>query len=254
MQPNKLHIYPIPAFEDNYIWLLHNTRDAIVIDPGDALPVLQHLKANALHLSAILITHYHADHINGVAQLLQQFSAPIYAPQYEQYPFDHIAVADGDQVTLNELELTFNVMWLPGHTLGHIAYINELHLFCGDVLFSAGCGRLFEGTPRQMLDSLNRLKKLRPDTLVYCTHEYTAKNIDFALTLEPDNLDLHKRKIEVARLRRHNKASLPTSIGLELKTNPFLRCNQHTIIKNAKVEKDDELSVFSKIRTLRNHY
>jgi hydroxyacylglutathione hydrolase len=105
-----------------------------------------------------------------------------------------------------------------------------------------------------MLDSLNRLKKLRPDTLVYCTHEYTAKNIDFALTLEPDNLDLHKRKIEVARLRRNNKASLPTSIGLELKTNPFLRCNQHTIIKNAKVEKDDELSVFSKIRTLRNHY
>jgi hydroxyacylglutathione hydrolase len=254
MHPNKLHIYPIPAFEDNYIWLLHNTRDAVVIDPGDALPVLQHLKANALHLCAILITHYHADHIDGVAQLLQQYSVPVYAPQYEQYSFDHIAVADGDHVNLNELELTFNVMWLPGHTLGHIAYTNELYLFCGDVLFSAGCGRLFEGTPKQMLDSLNRLKKLSPETLVYCTHEYTAKNIDFALTLEPDNIDLHERKIEVARLRRHNKASLPTSIGLELKTNPFLRCNQKTIIKNVQVEKDDELSIFSKIRTLRNHY
>ena len=254
MPPKNVHIYPIPAFEDNYIWLLHNKRDAVVIDPGDAAPVLDRLKQDNLNLCAILITHHHSDHIKGVAELLKKYPVPVYAPKYEQYQFEHIALADGDQVVLNELDMTFSIMWLPGHTSGHIAYVDESHLFCGDVLFSAGCGRLFEGTPKQMLDSLNRLKKLNPDTKVFCTHEYTAKNIDFALTLEPDNLDLHKRKIEVARLRNNNKPSLPTSIGLELKTNPFLRCNQKTIIENASAEKNDELSVFSKIRTRRNHY
>lgn len=254
MQTNNLHIYPIPAFEDNYIWLLHNKRDAIVIDPGDATPVVEKLKELSLNLCAILITHHHADHINGVAQLLKQYSAPVYAPRYEHYQFDHIALADGDQINLNEIGLTFNVMWLPGHTLGHIAYVNESYLFCGDVLFSAGCGRLFEGTPKQMLNSLNRLKKLSPTISVFCTHEYTAKNIDFALTLEPNNLDLHQRKIEVDRLRNHHHASLPTSIELELKINPFLRCNQQTIIENAGTENNDELSVFTKIRSLRNHY
>lgn len=254
MQPNNLHIFPIPAFEDNYIWLLHNKRDAVVIDPGDAAPVLKKLQELSLNLRAILITHHHADHINGVAELMNQFSAPVYAPQYEQFQFEHIALAEGDQINLNTIGLTFNVMWLPGHTLGHIAYLNESCLFCGDVLFSVGCGRLFEGTPKQMLGSLNRLKNLDPSISVYCTHEYTAKNIDFALTLEPNNRDLHHRKIEVEKLRHLQQASLPTSIGLELKTNPFLRCNQQVIIENAGVGKGDELSVFTKIRELRNHY
>lgn len=254
MQPKNFHITPIPAFEDNYIWLLHNKRNAVVIDPGDALPVLNELKKQSLNLCGILITHHHSDHIDGVGQILKQHPVPVYAPKYEQYNFDHIAVSDGDEININDIGLKLNVLWLPGHTLGHIAYVNESLLFCGDVLFGAGCGRLFEGTPKQMLDSLNRLKKLNPETEVFCTHEYTAKNIDFALSLEPDNLDLHKRKIEVARLRKNNQASLPTSIALELKTNPFLRCHQKTIIENSGVEKDDELSVFSKIRTLRNHY
>lgn len=254
MHLHNLHVYPIPAFEDNYIWLLHNKRDAIVIDPGDATPVINKLTELSLNLSAILITHHHADHINGVRTLLKHYPVPVYAPQYEQYSFEHVALAEGDQINLNSIGLTFNVMWLPGHTLGHIAYLNESCLFCGDVLFSVGCGRLFEGTPKQMLDSLNRLKKLDPSISVYCTHEYTAKNIDFALTLEPNNRDLHHRKIEVERLRHHQLTSLPTSIELELKTNPFLRCNQPAIIENASVEKDDELSVFTKIRELRNHY
>ena len=254
MQPNKLHIYPIPAFEDNYIWLLHNKRDAVVIDPGDAAPIVDKLEELSLNLRTILITHHHSDHINGVAELLRRYSAPVYAPQYEQFQFEHIALADGDQIDLNEIGLTLNIMWLPGHTLGHIAYVNESYLFCGDVLFSAGCGRLFEGTPKQMLNSLNRLKKLSPTISVFCTHEYTTKNVDFALTLEPNNLDLQQRKIEVAKLRHHHHPTLPTSIELELKINPFLRCDQQTIIENAGAESNDELSVFTKIRALRNHY
>jgi hydroxyacylglutathione hydrolase len=251
---HPLQIEPIPAFEDNYIWLLHNTRDAIVIDPGDAMPVLDVLKRKSLTLNAILITHHHADHIGGVTTLLESNSIPVYAPTYEQFAFDHVAVSEGEVIHLPKLDLQLNVMWLPGHTLGHIAFINNNYLFCGDVLFGAGCGRLFEGTPAQMLHSLNRLKALPPTTQVFCTHEYTAKNIDFALTLEPENQTLQNRKSTVSQLRAENKVSLPSTIELELETNPFLRCSQNSIIQHADVVQSDELSVFTKIRMLRNHY
>jgi len=254
MQTERLYIEPIPAFEDNYIWLLHNTRDAVVIDPGDADPVINALTAKSLNLQTILITHHHADHINGVEQLLAQYPAQVYAPQYEQYSFDHIALTHGQSVNLNELALSFNVLWLPGHTLGHIAYVNEHYLFCGDVLFGAGCGRLFEGTPEQMLASLKQLKKLDPSIKVYCTHEYTAKNIAFARTLDPNNHDLVDRAADVASLRQRNRASLPSTIELEIKTNPFLRCNQQAIITHSGAKNKDELSVFTSIRALRNHY
>ncbi len=182
-----LQIKPIPAFNDNYIWLLHNKRNAIVIDPGDATPVLEKLKTLGLTLNAILITHHHSDHMGGVESLLENYAANVYAPQYTTYPFEHQALADGDKIHIPSLDLRFNIMWLPGHTNDHIAYVNDDALFCGDVLFAAGCGRLFEGTPLQMFDSLNRLKQLNPKTKVYCAHEYTEKNINFALTLEPDN-------------------------------------------------------------------
>ena len=249
-----LHIFPIPAFSDNYIWLLHNGRDAVAVDPGDAVPVLQHLEELRLDLKAILVTHHHADHIAGVKTLHQHYHAQVYAPGYEQYTFVHTPVMEGDIVKLDALGEIFTVMWLPGHTSSHIAYVNDTALFCGDVLFGAGCGRVREGTPRQMLNSLNRLKELDPDTEVYCTHEYTEKNIAFALTLEPDNQDLWKRKEQVHQLRNNDVSSLPSTIGLELKTNPFLRCNQPAIIANSKTSDNDELSVFITIRTLRNHY
>jgi len=249
-----LHILPIPAFDDNYIWLLHNSRDAVVVDPGDALPVLKILNKLKLNLTSILITHHHADHICGVTPLIERFSPKVYAPIYENYAFEHIDLKEGDTVELSEISQTFKVMWLPGHTLGHIAYVNEESLFCGDTLFGAGCGRLFEGTPQQMLTSLNRLKVLNINTKVYCTHEYTNKNIDFALTLEPENQDLIERKNEVTMLLTNNLPSLPSTIEEELKTNPFLRCNEHSIQKYSHAISMDELTVFTAIRSLRNHY
>jgi len=249
-----LDIIPIPAFDDNYIWLLHNKRNAVVVDPGDAKPVIETLKKLNLTLAAILITHYHNDHIDGVNDLSAYQAAPVYAPKYETFHFKHIQLSEGDELWIPEIEQTFNVIWLPGHTLGHIAYVNHDYLFCGDTLFGAGCGRLFEGTPDQMLTSLNRLKELNPETKVFCTHEYTTKNIAFALELEPENLDLQARKRLVDSLRLKNLASLPSSIDLELKTNPFLRCNHATIIKNSHATQHDEISVFTAIRALRNHY
>ncbi|WP_020168249.1 MULTISPECIES: hydroxyacylglutathione hydrolase [Methylotenera] len=249
-----LHIIPIPAFTDNYIWLLHNKNHAVVIDPGDAQPVIDALKKNHLKLSAILITHHHNDHIGGVSKLLEYAHAKVYAPKYETFAFKHIALAENDLVDLPEIDLNFRVMWLPGHTLGHIAYYNDDLLFCGDTLFSAGCGRLFEGTPEQMLRSLNQLKQLNSATKVYCTHEYTAKNIAFALTLEPDNEKLIARQAIVERLRDQQLPSLPSTIELELEINPFLRCNQTTIRQNSQAKTSDELAVFTTIRALRNHY
>ena len=249
-----LHIIPIPAFEDNYIWLLHNNRYAVVIDPGDATPVIAMLDKLNLILTAILITHHHGDHIGGVPSLLAYRAVPVYAPQYEKFAFAHIKLVDGDEVNLPDIAQSFHVMWLPGHTLGHIAYVNNDYLFCGDVLFGAGCGRLFEGTPTQMLSSLNRLKTLPATTQVFCTHEYTTTNINFALSLEPENQQLQARANAVKQLRNNQQPTLPSSILMELNTNPFLRCNQAAIIKNSYAEKQDELSVFTAIRSLRNHY
>ena len=249
-----LHIVPIPAFDDNYIWLLHNKTHAVVVDPGDAQPVIHFLQNYNLILSAILITHHHADHIGGVTDLLNFCDVHVYAPQYESYAFKHTAVAENSVIELSEIAENFRVIWLPGHTLGHIAYYNDQYLFCGDTLFSGGCGRLFEGTPAQMLGSLNRLKQLNSATKVFCTHEYTTKNVAFAMTLEPSNLALKQRQQQVKQLRQQNLPSLPTTIGLELSTNPFLRCNEVEIWQNSQAKNKDELSVFTVIRSLRNHY
>ena len=254
-----LTIIPIPAFNDNYIWLLHNGQNAVVVDPGDAAPVIATLQQLKLKLSAILITHHHSDHIDGVVPLLAYLAltnhaAQVYAPSYEKFNFQHTLLSEGDTINLPDIAQYFKVMWLPGHTLGHIAYVNDDYLFCGDTLFGAGCGRLFEGTPVQMLHSLQRLKNLGLATQVFCTHEYTAKNIDFAVTLEPNNSDLIQRKQQVKKLRAQQIPSLPSTIELELKTNPFLRCNQASIFEHSEAENNNELSVFTAIRTSRNHF
>ena len=250
----KFEITAIPAFSDNYIWLLRYGSFAVVVDPGDATPVIETLKKLSLTLTGILITHHHADHIGGVNQLLQYQSVPVYAPKQETYDFPHIAVDESDEIILPEINQHYIVFTLPGHTLGHIAYVNESALFCGDTLFGAGCGRLFEGTPAQMYHSLQRLATLPANTQVYCTHEYTEHNIRFALTLEPDNQDLLQRQIEAHNLRTQNLPTLPSNIGLELKTNPFLRCNQTSILANSHALSSDVLGVFTKIREMRNHH
>lgn len=249
-----LQIVPIPAFRDNYIWLLHNARYAIVVDPGDASPVQKMLDSLNLQLTDILITHYHDDHIGGVDALIQRHQADVYAPRYGRYTFQHHTVGEGDKVTIPLIGLSFQVMWLPGHTQDHIAYLSDKLLFCGDVLFGAGCGRLLDGTPAQMLQSLNRLKNLPPETAIFCAHEYTLQNIDFALTLEPNNAGLIERQREARHLREQNLPTLPSTIELELKTNPFLRCQQADMIKHSHAKNPNELSVFTVIRELKNNY
>lgn len=254
-----LQIIPISAFKDNYIWLLHNEVRAIVVDPGDATPVLESLLKLKLNLHSILITHHHHDHIGGVAQLIEAFpNAVVYAPKLEKFNFEHISLSEGDVVEFSEFNLKLTVIDLPGHTLGHIAYYsqNTDHnlLFCGDTLFGAGCGRLFEGTAAQMFSSLQKLAVLPKNTKVYCTHEYTMHNINFALTLEPNNQALIERFNETLILRDLNLPSLPSSIALELATNPFLRCNSKEIQASIQHNQASSLEVFSVIREMRNHY
>jgi hydroxyacylglutathione hydrolase len=249
-----LEILPIPAFQDNYIWLLRHGNHAAVVDPGDAAPVISVLEHFSLKLDAILITHHHSDHIGGVADLLQHWPAKIYAPKREQYSFPHQAVEESSIVHLESLNLDLTVMEVPGHTLGHVAYYGANYLFCGDTLFGAGCGRLFEGTPEQMYSSLQRLAKLPGNTAVYCTHEYTEHNISFALTLDPDNSTLSARRGEAATTRLAGKPTLPSSIGLELATNPFLRCDTQSIQLASGVNSGSPVEVFAAIRQMRNHY
>ena len=260
----QLQIIPIPAFKDNYIWLVHNGRHAIIVDPGDAEPVIACLNKLNLILTTILITHHHSDHIAGVAALLAAYAGiTVYAPKLEQYAFAHIAVAEPETIVLSDFNLKLNVLDLPGHTLGHIAYYASTnagkpdapnYLFCGDTLFGAGCGRLFEGTPAQMLASLQKLAQLPPETQVYCTHEYTLHNISFALSLEPNNRALLARQQATLALRQQQHPSLPSTIALELASNPFLRCHSSEIQATLDLRNAPELQVFTRMRAMRNHY
>jgi hydroxyacylglutathione hydrolase len=247
-------ISAIPAFQDNYIWLITHGNHAAVVDPGDAVPVINYLKAHQLNLDAILITHHHADHIGGVDDLLKHYSAQVYAPQKEVYKFPHIAVADGQSVQLQHLNLSLQVMEIPGHTLGHVAYYGANSLFCGDTLFGGGCGRLFEGTPAQMLNSLQRIAALPQQTAIYCAHEYTEHNLQFAKTLEPNNQALIQRIAETRIIRAQGKPSLPSFLKLELETNPFLRCQLPQIAEKIGLRSNDTLAVFTAVRQLRNHF
>lgn len=254
-----MQIIPIPAFKDNYIWLIHNGQAAIVVDPGDPQAVLNTLRENHLTLAHILITHHHQDHIGGVALLQTTFpDVKTWAPKQEQYDFEHQAVSEPDQLTLSFGidKLSLQVIDLPGHTLGHIAFYakQKAWLFCGDTLFGAGCGRLFEGTPKQMLASLHKLMDLPEHTQVFCAHEYTEHNLNFALSLAPDHPVLLNRLNETKALRMANQPTIPTTIGIEKQSNPFLRCNTTDLKSALDLIGADELAVFTAVRNSRNHF
>lgn len=236
----------VPAFDDNYIWLLRNPQrpQVAIIDPGDADPVLKAIKAGNLEPVAILITHHHYDHVGGIADLLAEYPMPVYGPAGETIPHITQALFGGDTVTLPELGAGLQVLDVPGHTAGHIAYYfsnkncknegsNGL-LFCGDTLFAGGCGRLFEGTPVQMHASLSQILALPDDTEVYCAHEYTEANLTFARIAEPENEALRERQIKVLEQRQQGQSTVPSMLGIEKATNPFLRFDEPSIIRAAE--------------------
>jgi hydroxyacylglutathione hydrolase len=226
-----LDVKPIRALSDNYIWLINSPRahSVVVVDPGEAAPVIAELHRSGASLAAILLTHHHADHIAGVPELLNLASVPVFGPKDARIPHLTQALGDGERVELRDLGLEFEALQVPGHTLSHIAYVGHGALFCGDTLFSAGCGRLFEGTPAQMNASLSRLRGLPPSTRVYCGHEYTAANLRFALAVEPDNPDANRYRDRVAQIRANGLPSLPSELALEIKVNPFLRCGEESV-------------------------
>lgn len=251
-----LDIKSIPAFNDNYIWLIQNSdQRCAVVDPGDAKPVLEYLKQHDLSLEAILITHHHNDHIGGVPELVRQYpNIDVVGPANEPVPTLTHAVEAGDQIEL--FDEIFLVLGLEGHTNGHIGYVGDGKLFCGDVLFSAGCGRVFEGTMDQMYTSLTKLAALPEETEVYCAHEYTASNVAFALAVEPDNTQLQRYRDDVNRLRAQNMPTLPTTIRREKWINPFLRTDQKSVIRSVtnRTQKTDPLSIFTALREWKNEF
>lgn len=232
--PN-IEVTAIPAFSDNYIWLITTGgASCAVVDPGDAQPVLDILKDRGLRLDYILITHHHADHIGGMRRLQKTSGAEVFGPHDSRIPGQSRMFGEGETVSLPKLGLEFGVLEVPGHTSSHIAFHGHGCLFCGDTLFSVGCGRLFEGSPEQMQTSLDKLSTLPPDSRVYCAHEYTLSNCQFALAVEPENPDLVRRAREVEQARELGKITVPSTLDEEIAVNPFLRCRQETVVAAAR--------------------
>jgi hydroxyacylglutathione hydrolase len=223
-------IVTIPAFKDNYIWLIRDDNNAIVVDPGDAKPVIAYLQAHKLNLIAILITHRHNDHIGGITKLREVYNTRVYGPRSELIPLITDHLGEGDHLDIKALGLRFDILSVPGHVPEHIAYVGNGLLFCGDVIFGCCCGKMFIGTTEEFYHSLQRLAALPPDTKVYCAHEYTEFGIRFALQCEPNNLQLHQRQRDAHALRLNNQPTIPSTIGLEKETNPYLRCDEKEII------------------------
>jgi hydroxyacylglutathione hydrolase len=264
----SLIVHCIPAFTDNYLWLIQGLAGAsdqvVAVDPGDATPVVAFLARHQLRLAAILVTHHHSDHTGGIAHLLATPSVlahpsiPVFGPAHEAIPSRTQAVSAHDQVHLPDLGLRFDVIEVPGHTAGHVAYAGHGALFCGDTLFSGGCGRLFEGTAAQMLQSLDAIAQLPPATRVYCAHEYTASNLRFAQALEPHNDALSAYIDEVNGRRQRGEPTIPAVLGRELAINPFLRTRNASIkTKAAAYAKRallDDAETFSVIRQWKNEF
>lgn len=250
----------LPAFEDNYLWLLHDGRQALVVDPGDAAPVCDALEQGGLELAGILVTHHHADHVGGLAALLARHPAPVFGPADDRLPVPVQTARDGD--TLSLLGLEIQTLEVPGHTATHLAYYTAPDgeaplLFCGDTLFSAGCGRLFEGTPAQMQHSLSRLAALPGDTRVCCAHEYTLSNLRFALAVEPDNAALIAYEAQCRAARAAGHATLPAMLGLERDINPFLRWQVPAVqaaALNRGATSTDPVAVLAAIRQWKNEF
>jgi hydroxyacylglutathione hydrolase len=249
-------IVPVSAFKDNYVWTLRRGRNAAVVDPGEAPPVLEYLAREKLELVAILATHHHADHVGGIAELRKKYDAPVYGPRNEPIPTLTNPVSEGDEVSIPGLGVSFSVLDIPGHTRAHIAYYGAGALFCGDTLFACGCGRLFEGTAAQMYASLQKLFALPDDTRVYCGHEYTLANIGFAKAVEPDNAALRLRESRDRKLREAGRPTLPSTLGEEKATNPFLRCREPAVIDSVNKylggRVADPVRVFAAIRDWKN--
>ena len=255
-----IQVYPVtmtsltalPALTDNYIWTLTGSAGgAVIVDPGEAAPVLAAV-ANGLRPCAILITHHHHDHIGAVVELTRRFDLPVYAPEDARIDMASVRVRDGDEIRVSAAALTFQVIAVPGHTLTHVAYAGEGVVFVGDTLFSLGCGRLFEGSPAQMLASLKRLARLPPETLLCCAHEYTLANAAFAQAVEPGNPTLKARIDQARGQRAAGQPSLPTTLAMELATNPFLRWTEAEIQSSVRAFSSgadtDELATFTALR------
>ena len=255
-----MNLIPLPAFSDNYIWLLHDGQRALVVDPGEAQPVFDALRQHGLRLEAILLTHHHADHTGGVDALREALGAPVFGPAGEVVPEPVTPLTEGQVV--EALDLRFEVIDVPGHTAGHIAFFcpavsGQPLLFCGDTLFSGGCGRLFEGTPAQMLASLDKLAALPAATRVCCTHEYTLSNLKFALEVDPSNEALQTHAATCRAWRAQGQPTLPSTIALERAINPFLRSRESALREAARrfdAHADGEVAVFAALRAWKNEY
>lgn len=247
-----IEIEAIRAFADNYIWALHDGRHCVIVDPGEASGAARFLDERGLELTGLLLTHHHADHIGGFDEIRASRPAPAWGPADRRMPADIQVVGEGDVVRIGAPDLTFRVIETPGHTSSHIAFYGHGMLFCGDTLFSAGCGRLFEGTPEQMQRSIDKLSALPDETRVYCAHEYSAANCAFARRVEPDNTALLDRCRRVEELRKHDRITLPSTIGDEKSFNPFMRTREPAVVRAAAAREpgraDSAEAVFGVIR------